>query len=320
MSLPPTTQFINDLLLELSHYLTSRKPLEEKEENESESENEARSHHRQTQSQPTSAFPAAQLPQLKPLMLTLHCLFPNEFLLALDILDRGLVKRVNVGDKEQMEGQDEEENEDQIETEGRNLNIDAHASTPEEDFFFVTSASTIPSAPSVSSPFQRQTETYRYQNRWQEKGYEVRLQAWNCTCPAFTIAAFRGLGPEPELDMSSPEPSSSSLSEARTEDEDGKDNSNEAMEGVQNHGLADEIDVDAHAADDSSTSAYSFGGTLPLHPESAPAVCKHILACLLAALCPGLGPRGLDGGDGGEGRFITLAQEEVAALCAGWGG
>ncbi|EED15053.1 conserved hypothetical protein [Talaromyces stipitatus ATCC 10500] len=40
---------------------------------------------------------ATDTTQLKNLLLTLHCLFPNEFLLALDILDRGFVKRYITG-------------------------------------------------------------------------------------------------------------------------------------------------------------------------------------------------------------------------------
>jgi hypothetical protein len=34
--------------------------------------------------------------RVKPPLLTLHCLFPNEFLLALDILDRRLVRKLVV--------------------------------------------------------------------------------------------------------------------------------------------------------------------------------------------------------------------------------
>lgn len=37
-----------------------------------------------------------ELSRVKPLLLTLHCLFPNEFLLALDILDRRLVRKLVV--------------------------------------------------------------------------------------------------------------------------------------------------------------------------------------------------------------------------------
>ncbi|KAJ5164730.1 uncharacterized protein N7500_006560 [Penicillium coprophilum] len=81
---------------------------------------------------------------LKPLMLTLHCLFPNDFLPALDILDRKLVRRI----------------------------ISDCAET--EDVFIVISA-----APSLAS----------------QKGYEVRLRAWNCSCPTFTLSAYRDQSP-----------------------------------------------------------------------------------------------------------------------------
>lgn len=71
---------------------------------------------------------------LKPLMLTLHCLFPNDFLPALDLLDRKLVRRIH------------------------------------EEIFLVMSTS----------------------SQTSERGYEVRLHAWNCNCSTFTLAVYRG--------------------------------------------------------------------------------------------------------------------------------
>ncbi|KAJ5959043.1 uncharacterized protein N7479_006193 [Penicillium vulpinum] len=97
-----------------------------------------------------------RLSNLKPLMLTLHCLFPNDFLPALDILDRKLIRRIIRSD---------------------------HATSPEaaqEDIFIVISASAPPPLPSTSS---------------EEKGYEVRLRAWNCSCPTFTLSAYRDSPP-----------------------------------------------------------------------------------------------------------------------------
>ncbi|EPS27422.1 hypothetical protein PDE_02365 [Penicillium oxalicum 114-2] len=43
-----------------------------------------------------SRLSPTQLAQVKPLLLTLHCLFPNDVLPALDILDRRLVQQVRV--------------------------------------------------------------------------------------------------------------------------------------------------------------------------------------------------------------------------------
>lgn len=90
---------------------------------------------------------------IKPLMLTLHCLFPNDFLPALDILDRKLVRRIVRSDR-------------------------SSTSQIQEDIFIVLSTSIPPSLPGSSIPSQ-------------EKGYEVRLRAWNCSCPTFTLSAYR---------------------------------------------------------------------------------------------------------------------------------
>ncbi|KAL3466595.1 hypothetical protein BJX64DRAFT_250413 [Aspergillus heterothallicus] len=229
-------------------------------------------------------------------MLTLHCIFPNEFLLALDIIDRRLVRRILT------EGQAVTANHepDQATVGGRERTRRDSAIARKEDFYFVTSAST-----TSNHPFPPTTQPPPHQkNRWQTKGYEVRLQAWNCSCPAFTLSAFGNLGPEPSSPLSSsPERSSHHVNEH--EDDEYASCS---------HDYGGEVDVRADAdADD--TNAYSFGGTLPMHPESTPAACKHILACLLVAVCPGLGGIGRDGP-----QVATLGLEEIAALCAGWGG
>ncbi|KAL2863585.1 uncharacterized protein BJX67DRAFT_363331 [Aspergillus lucknowensis] len=281
-----TTSFVNSLICKLSQLTAPTMPLLKGAEI---NEREYRQHARRSQYHSTSAFPSSQLTNLKPLMLTLHCIFPNEFLLALDIVDRGLVRRIQTEDQAVLVNNVEPE----VEPQRRNGR--GTKSTREEDFFFVTSASATSNNSSLSTS---QPEAHQ-KRQWQEKGYEVRLQAWNCTCPAFTISAFRNLGPEPSSPLSPSESRSQSRGESRHKDEGGTSACDHA-------GDAD--------ADVGRTNAYSFGGTLSLHPESAPAVCKHILACLLAALCPGLG------GDGGGKRLATLGMEEVAALCAGWGG
>ncbi|KAL2787840.1 hypothetical protein BJX66DRAFT_340809 [Aspergillus keveii] len=293
--LPRTTQFINNLLSKLSNHTT----VERGQNDDEETSEDGPPYHHQLQShhQPTSAFPPSQLTDLKPLMLTLHCIFPNEFLLALDILDRGLIRRVVTEDAALPANREPEA----LATEPREGSQNDDSSTRKEDLFFVTSASTTSNHQLLSNT---QPKAHQ-QNRWQTKGYEVRLQAWNCTCPAFTLSAFRNLGPEPSLPLS---PSTDRLSSGVNECRDDKSPSS-----TSNH--AGEVSAQADA-DVDDTVAYSFGGTLPMHAESAPAVCKHILACLLVAMCPGLG--GKKSGEGG--RFVALGMEEVAALCAGWGG
>jgi hypothetical protein len=58
---------------------------------------------------------------------------------------------------------------------------------------------------------------------------------------------------------------------------------------------------------------YPFGGTLTRDTDKgSPPACKHILACILFARCPGLF------GQYGDGKLVSL--EEMAGWCAGWGG
>ncbi|KAL4815939.1 hypothetical protein BDW67DRAFT_163420 [Aspergillus spinulosporus] len=315
MTLPQAAQFINSLLLQISHHTTQNSHAVGNNELETQTQTQRRGHHRLTQAKPTSAFPTSQVANLKPLMLTLHCIFPNEFLLALDILDRGLVRRVRshaCSQHHTSTGTEDGEDEDKRTSETQAQFKDSNQVT-KEDFFFVTSASTISSTPkppftASQHPGGDHHQAQRQRQAWQEKGYEVRLQAWNCTCPFFTISAFRDMALEPSS-------SSSSSDQTVSADGDGNEKATQHPAGHESFSAsasagADTVDTNAYAA------AYSFGGTLPLHQESAPPVCKHILACLLAALCPGLG---VNGGNE-EDRFVTLDREEIAALCAGWGG
>ncbi|KAE8385169.1 hypothetical protein BDV23DRAFT_188534 [Aspergillus alliaceus] len=170
---------------------------------------------------------SAHVSKLKPLMITLHCLFPNELLLALDILDRGLVRCFR---KE-------------------NPNATEPSPTPNcrpplpEDMFFVISLSTAPFMTSTSMSSRPHAD---------QKGYEARLQAWNCTCPTFTLAAFRDLG----ADLAEDDPSS---------------------DGIPQSSCA------------SGRHCPPFGGSLTRRPAKwSPPVCKHLLACLLMVRCPTL--------------------------------
>lgn len=84
--------------------------------------------------------------------------------------------------------------------------------------------------------------------------YEVRLQAWNCSCPAFAFAAFPAVHPEPP-----------------TQTFESPDDDNTTEEQPPNN-----------AAD----GTWIFGG-MSLG-EDMPPVCKHLLACVLAENCSGM--------------------------------
>lgn len=263
---------------------------------------------------PLSRLSPSQLAKVKPLLLTLHCLFPNDLLPALDILDRGLVQRlvvradrdIKIGAVPTAPTQDQD-----LAASTRNHEIQHDETNPSTGFdtitpddghashsagalggdclFLVTSASSVPVA---TSSISISTSTQEPQ-----KAYEVRLNAWNCTCPTFTLSAFRDLNAR--------------LASTSTPITPAERPSNPAM-------LCD-WDADADGGSGSGVAAaaaaavYPFGGTLTCTTDrDSPPACKHILACLLFARCAGLF------GGGGEVRGALM--EEVAGWCAGWGG
>ncbi|KAI2788373.1 hypothetical protein POX_e06388 [Penicillium oxalicum] len=322
-----------------------------------------------------SRLSPTQLAQVKPLLLTLHCLFPNDILPALDILDRRLVQQVRVrvsGGRIEQSGFKESESA---------LDSEAHAVLPgsgtvvrsaeeqggdvqDEVGHTMVSGSTGDSDPrplvsatavtaysdtaaSRAFPQQQQTQ-FQSQSQFQvapasapasalqlssesksgsvflvtstssaaiqqahqpstpstllppsvspsipmsipsihnkpepTQVYEVRLHAWNCTCPTFTFSAFR--------DLASRQASASTGLDNQSQDQN-------------------------QSAPSFSSPNHPFGGTLTSQQDRAsPPVCKHLLACLLFIRCPGLFQ------DGGFAN-LGLSREELAGWCAGWGG
>lgn len=100
-----------------------------------------------------SLLPPDILAQVKPLVLTLHCLFPDELLLALDILDRKMISRYYVA--------------------GSDCNND--------QVYLVNSSLSAAGKRNYNSGFIH------------DKSYVVCLNAWNCSCPAFATAMFGGV-------------------------------------------------------------------------------------------------------------------------------
>ncbi|KAF7719218.1 Uncharacterized protein PECH_008251 [Penicillium ucsense] len=278
--------------------------------------------------------------KVKPLLLTLHCVFPNDVLPALDILDRGLVQRVGVnrdsggeevervvhpGDDEQSGSvrvpQQQSLDEPQLEVsdtatcsipDPRTLHtpegvgeqdrpqpdVHVHVHAPHRgrerrgSVFLVTSTSSA-AAQQPSTLFPTSTPTPSiHAHPPPSQVYEVRLQAWNCTCATFIISAFRN--PPSRQSIADPHTKTTSPRPAR----------------VHGHGQ-DDVEEDLRFA---SATGYPFGGTLTtLVDRETPPVCKHLLACLLFVRCPGLFR------DGGF-MDLRISREELAGWCAGWGG
>lgn len=168
----------------------------------------------------------------KPLLLTLHCLFPSEFLPALDLLDRRLVRRY--------------------------VSVVPSGKLAEEAF---VEPSPVPNNREGLSGravvyYVRSSQRVRHYaaSRHDVVGasYEVRTRAWNCTCPAFALAAFAGQGPR-GLGLES----------------DGRlGGHSESGEGWN---------------DDDSTGCKERLGGLALGSDVP--LCKHLLACVLVERC-----------------------------------
>ncbi|KAH8704267.1 hypothetical protein BGW36DRAFT_423788 [Talaromyces proteolyticus] len=175
-----------------------------------------------------TTFPDPAHLQIKNLLLTLHCLFPNELLLALDILDRRLIRRYQQSRKDP-------ETDEHNGIEGSN------------EVFFVQSK--------ISSTSSNTTRMY-----------EVRLDAWNCSCSAFALSWVQNL--------------SFSDIDAAHDIEDGAG-----------------LEVDGSGRFD--------GKLVRRDAKGAPPVCKHLLACVLGTECPNLFGGGIDTSQVGDGNGLA---------------
>lgn len=273
MGLPTSRSFVDHLITEIAGFNSSPSGTNSDEPEQS-----------RTQTVPQNPFtrlPATQIAKVKPIVLTLHCLFPNDFLPALDILDRRLVQRlVHAEDKDSTPAVPDQDNatvadENTTQTTERPR---VNPKYPRESMFLVTSVSAAPRHIVGLAPTSTSTSTPATMQE-PEKGYEVRLDAWNCTCPTFTLSAFK--------DLESRQNSISSVPERHFPE---------------------------MLHDQDEPVVYPFGGTLTRDTDrGSPPVCKHILACVLFARCPGLF------GQDGDGRRV-VSPEEIAGWCAGWGG
>lgn len=103
-------------------------------------------------------------PETQKALLTLHVLFPNDLLPALDLLDRSLVTRFTLAHHPDLY-----DHHQQSET--------AEAVRRESAIYHVRSA----------QPPSRNRSALSHQHT---TSYEVRLNSWSCSCPAFAFAAF----------------------------------------------------------------------------------------------------------------------------------
>lgn len=126
--------------------------------------------------------------------------------------------------------------------------------------------------------------------------HEVRLRAWNCSCPEFTLASFR--------DFSG----------------DGDDGALDAADVGGDYHLTDEEwvfgDGDGGCISDGRREiikqlrGLSGDENTEQGRETPVVVCKHLLACVLGSKCPGLFNGGIE--------EVAVNIKEAAGWCAGW--
>ncbi|MCJ1338136.1 hypothetical protein MMC09_003421 [Bachmanniomyces sp. S44760] len=229
----------------------------------------------------SNPLPSAS-PRTKKLFLTLHCIFPDELLPALDLLDRGLVMKLSLTGRHEPELGDG--NGDTVDIGQDGDGDGALKGLAKDDVYYVQSSSS-------SSSHSRTRGGSMTSKPFITGGtrYEVRLRAWNCTCPAFTFSMVNYLealevgGAGVDFDLSQLDA-----------DIGGKD--------MEFH------DDDEHVRGDERALKWTFGGLMI--GRGAMPVCKHLLACVLIEKCSWFtGPV--------DERKVST--NELAGWAAGWG-
>ncbi|CAF9935181.1 MAG: hypothetical protein HETSPECPRED_009690 [Heterodermia speciosa] len=190
-------------------------------------------------------------PAQKPLFLTLHCLFPNDLIPALDLLDRNLVTRLTLQDPPASSPPPI-----RPPFPSQNQNQEEQNKISPLSIYSIRSSRT--RFASKHARFSSTTNT-------SSEGihYEVRLKAWNCTCAAFVFATFAG---EWERGSFGGVEGGAGIDADGSGDIGGGD-------GGEGHG--------GREGERRQIGGVTFGEDVP--------VCKHLLACLLAERVEGLG-------------------------------
>lgn len=205
----------------------------------------------------------------KPTLLTLHALFPILLLPALDLLDRHLITRLVFSQDFSHGGpENTEAGAGRIRSESKRQRV----------VYYVK-----------SNAHNSNRSRYSRHGDAAEVNYEVRTQAWNCSCAAFAFAAFNGSA------AWAPNYQSyghyDGLCHAAEEDEEMLDVP-ECDDGIREKGRD-----------------WQWGG-LMLGEEEIP-LCKHLLGCVLSERWDVAG---------GMVEERQVGREEIAGWAAGWGG
>ncbi|KAK6505075.1 hypothetical protein TWF481_006998 [Arthrobotrys musiformis] len=252
---------------------------------------------------PGAANPIRFLPAAsRNIFLTAHCLLPTTFLAALDLLEKSLVERYTTAN-----------------TPSSTPSVYYIRSTPPPPQSLVIPRPNFTSTATQKTGLPKSGKSYRY---------EVRPAVWNCTCIAFTLAAYqkhtllhtqnKGYGFDPEDE--------DGFGGGNGSDEEQEDTTDDKDEDIENNGGNNPEGEEGESyPDDEPTSGKTFdkgtwyGGIYTLEPESTGKkkakkpvvpVCKHLLAAVLAERCQGL-----------FGAYVVervVTMEEMAEMAVLW--
>ncbi|KAF1353399.1 hypothetical protein BDV97DRAFT_114382 [Delphinella strobiligena] len=231
----------------------------------------------------------------RAILMTLHVLFPNELLPALDLLDRDLVSRYRIRASSLttttpdapadgvINSRDEASTATASDETANQSGNRTAATTTRTPIYYVRSAQST-STNSNSKRYRDPLATSTH--------YEVRPHAWSCSCPAFTFAAF---------------PFQATLSSHQS--------SHQSSHHQSHHQSTTSLSL-PHSHSHSNTEAKPdaqtkscFAGGLSTGQEVP--ICKHLLACTLVEQT------------GLFGAFVRereVSFEEMVGWAAGWGG
>ncbi|KAF3919958.1 hypothetical protein AA313_de0206842 [Arthrobotrys entomopaga] len=250
-------------------------------------------------------------PQSRNIFLTAHCILPTTFLAALDLLEKSLVVRYtcksgdsNVNPTSEIENNEDENEDDDDDEFPRVYYIRSNPPPPQNLAIpgpnFTTTAA---AAATTVKALPKSAKSYVY---------EVRPSSWNCTCIAFTLAAYQrhtllhtqnkgygygldeaeGSGEEEMVGANSGEHrlGGDEIEGSGMSGGDGRKDRSES--GDEGSGL----DSDDEMGDDDGRLWY--GGTSTMKTDlagrdksgkgSTVPICKHLLAAVLAERCAGL--------------------------------
>ncbi|KAI5373084.1 hypothetical protein J4E82_008182 [Alternaria postmessia] len=257
-------------------------------------------------------------------LLSFQVVFPTEFVPALDLLDRRLVTRFHIRNEEQVaelktvidaggqqqdvqmmqdttvesEAPPQQQQQQQENSHTRTTPTPTKEADPTDKdktnhlnnntIYYVRSAQQ-----QRSSRFATSYDTTTY--------YQVRLRAWNCSCPAFAFSAF---------------PATTTTVTTRhvgNEEEEEAAAVHTPLHNNNNSTIQQEVNNNKDSNNNNADNKWIFGGISLVGKETTqpPPVCKHLLACVFVERCKGL--------FGGFVEDREVGVEEAAGWAAGWG-